>query len=479
MPSISSSFESLHLAMEDQPEPKPASLSLITPISPALPLTSSPALLSTNGDPELAIAPTSSSLILLPTPASVRLEMDDQPEPKPKRACLSLINPISLSLPFIPSLAPLSTNDASKLISPPTPWSTSLAPSSKSLPLKPMLLTLPPSEILIPKLDLPLHALSPPPDHFPAFLPLPSTFEILFRSLSVLLMLDSLSVPLQHDQSSSSSEILSQSYRPLKLQVEPTPAPALAVSNVSLSSPERPPSPLDDIVLPLLPVLPLKASIIIPIPPHATPPQRLPGLTTVGSDSSPLKVTPALASTTIPSTPQQVPTLAPQWLLYLISQLVGLQELPTAHEVSSTPLAPHIPHVSPLLLLPGSSPTHFSFALTLITTAALVSALLNFLTTISTHVSKFWTKNEDIGSNHNSTPKASDAFAQQLWLGQYTPNASRFIFDPGGLILAHEDASKCKLKTHSPFITTHDVTSPTLVLADNLVVFNAETPIFF
>jgi len=70
-------------------------------------------------------------------------------------------------------------------------------------------------------------------------------------------------------------------------------------------------------------------------------------------------------------------------------------------------------------------------------------------------------------------------FGAMAMARQYTPNASRFVFDPGGLISAHEDASKCKPKTRGPFITTHDATLPSLVLADDLVVFSAETPRFF
>jgi len=111
--------------------------------------------------------------------------------------------------------------------------------------------------------------------------------------------------------------------------------------------------------------------------------------------------------------------------------------------------------------------------------ASLVSTLPNVLATIFTLARKVQSKNEDLGSSHTGTPKTCNISAQRLRLGQYTPNASRFVFDPGGLISAQEDASERKPKTRGPFITTHDVTSPTLVLADNLVVFDAETPIFF
>ncbi len=425
-------------------------------------------LVTADNNPEILSSPTLS--LITPAPSSVpsisssfeslHSVMEDQP--KPECTCLSLITLISLSLPFIPSLAPLSTDDASKLILPPTPQSASLAPLLKSLPLKPTLLTLPPSEILILKLDLPLCALSPPPDHSPAFLPSPSTFEILFWSSSVLSMLDSLSVLLQHDQSLSLLEILSQSYRPLKLQVEPTPVPVLAGSDVLLGSPECPPSPLDDIILPLLST-PLEVSVIAPIPSHSLPLQQSLGVTSNGPVSSPLEVTPFPASTTIPSTLQQVLTLAPQWLLYLVPhwqllrsqepslssdvssmhappfshisiltpqwllylvpQLFRLQELPMAHEVSLTPFVPCLPHASPPLLLSSlsSSFTHFNFTLTLVTTASLFSILLNISKTIFTHVHKVQSKNEDIGSSQTGNPKTYDALAQWLWLGQTRP----------------------------------------------------------
>jgi len=50
---------------------------------------------------------------------------------------------------------------------------------------------------------------------------------------------------------------------------------------------------------------------------------------------------------------------------------------------------------------------------------------------------------------------------------------------PGGLISTHEDTGKRKPKTHSPLITMSDTTFPTLVLANDLACFSAETPGFF
>ncbi len=116
IPSTSSGFECLHSAMDDQPEPEPASLSLIALISPALPLTPLPAHLSTDDDFKLATAPLSSSSILLPTPASVRLETDNQPKSKPASTSsipLSMLLPSASPTPsHTPSLTSLSTDEA-------------------------------------------------------------------------------------------------------------------------------------------------------------------------------------------------------------------------------------------------------------------------------------------------------------------------------------------------------------------------------
>jgi len=171
-----------------------------------------------------------------------------------------------------------------------------------------------------------------------------------------------------------------------------------------------------------------------------------------------------------------IPT--PQWLLYLVPQLLGSQE-PPVHEVSSTLFVPRLPHASPLLLLSSSSSTHFNFAFTFMTMASLVSTLPNVLATIFTLVRKGQSKNEDLSSSHTGTPKTCNISAQWLWLGQYTPNASRFVFNPGGLISAHKNAGKRKPKTRDPLITMSDATFPSLILADDLAVFSAETPRFF
>ncbi len=382
MPAILS--ECLPSATEDQSEPEPVSTPSVIPTSPALPLTPSLVPLFTDDFPKLTSAPRSSSPILpmdlecLLSP--VHSASDDQPEPKPEL--------MSTSVPL--SSLPLSTSTH-----------TLLATNGQSV-----MSTL----------------ASPPPDHLPVSLPLPSTLEDL--PSPEISTPDPLPVVLPPDQSSSLLGSLCQSCR--HCEFESTPAPASTVDIVSLCSPEMSPSKsLLGETIPLLSVS-LKVSVIAPILSHFLPPQQSLGVTLTSSVSTLLKVAPSPTSPMIPSTPQQVPTLAPQRLLYLVPQLVGCQQelvsisdvsstlvphfihlsIPTpqrllylvpqllrsqeplVHEDSLTPLTPPLPHASPPLLLSSSSSAHFSFALTLITTAALVSALPNISETIPTLVHK-------------------------------------------------------------------------------------------
>jgi len=122
--------------------------------------------------------------------------------------------------------------------------------------------------------------------------------------------------------------------------------------------------------------------------------------------------------------------------------------------------------------------------LTFVITAVLVF-VLNISATTPIHACKFQSKQEDVGSGQNGTLKTFDTFVRRFQLGQYTPHAKRFVFDPGGPFLSfvlhsvYEDARKRKLKTLHGFITTDDATLPTLILADDLADFSAETPGFF
>ncbi|KAI9437403.1 hypothetical protein BJY52DRAFT_602411 [Lactarius psammicola] len=223
---------------------------------------------------------------------------------------------------------------------------------------------------------------------------------------------------------------------------------------------------------------PIKISLNVFISPHSSPQQSL-GVTPDGSVTSPLETAPAPASPSIPSVPKQVPTA--QWLLYLVPQL--LQEPSLVYEASSTP-ASRFSHYSPPLRMSGSRSAHFDFALIIVTTAVLVFVFPNVLATFLSHARKFGNKNKDLSDRQNSNLKTGNMFAQRLRL-QYTQHGKRFVFDPGGLASSlalestHENARGRKPKTRGGFVTTHDATLPTPILAGNLIVFVAETLKFF
>ncbi|KAN0136252.1 hypothetical protein V8E53_006112 [Lactarius tabidus] len=182
------------------------------------------------------------------------------------------------------------------------------------------------------------------------------------------------------------------------------------------------------------PFVTLEASLSVPAPPHSTPPQQPLGVTPVDSDSSPLEVRPAPASSTTSLIPQQhpfevmsqVPTqrMVPQRLKWRGPSLV--------HEDSSTHVLCHS-QPSPLL---QSTPARFKFALSLVTTAVLVSALADVSVIIPTHTHRFQSKNEDFRSRQNSTTILGNTFefAQLLQLVQYKPHTVCFVFDPGGSV---------------------------------------------
>ncbi|KAH9008134.1 hypothetical protein EDB84DRAFT_139588, partial [Lactarius hengduanensis] len=425
-PSISSGFQCLPSATEDQSEPEPAPTLL--PSIPTMTITPSHVHSATDENPEILstfpspsttpapfsmptsdfehlpsatvdqpeYAPTLSST--LPSPPSIsstflsppaRLATEDHPEPE------FASTPSSPALLSAPSLAPELSDDVPELSSPlPTSQFASLASST---PLPPGLSPTTLSETLIAKLqvDSLLCSLSTPPDCSLASHPSPLSVEV-----SPLLEI-STPVPLQ------------------RFELDSTPSPAVDI--VPLSQPEPSwSSPCESVLL--APLEPIQC------PP--TLPQRPPGLQTVGSDSSALEVAPALAL----STPQL------EW-----------QEPSPVCEAPST-LVPCLPHPTTSLL--PSSLTHCDFAL--VTIAVLVSTLLDILATLLTHTRKFWSKYEDIGNNRIGTLKTSKSRnipAHRLRLGQYMPRAPRLVFDPGGqsssssvqvsrLLSAHEDVRK-------------------------------------
>ncbi|KAH9051661.1 hypothetical protein EDB87DRAFT_759259 [Lactarius vividus] len=446
------------LAMEDQPEPESTSMPSITPSSPALPLTSSLAPLSIDDldDPEFESAPLSSS----PTSSTcLHSVTEEQPEPDPEP--LPLIAPAStfastslpsssstllLSAPFptlshTHSLTPSATADvpdiSSTLTSVPTlalsiindvPKIASVPHSSSSI--LPMNFECPSSAMVDQPEFEPKHAtlslITPasPSLRTPSLTPESSKnipeFSSPFPTSQFVSLASSMPPALLPDQSSSLSRSSSQ----------------LSRSSESRSSRS---SLCESGLLPAL---------NIPISPHSMPPQRPPGLKTIASVSTLLKVAPAPASPTFPPIPQQVTTA--QWLLYLVLQQLEFQAPSLIYEEAlSTLAAPHFSHPLPLLQSSSPSSVRSIFTFTLITTTALVLALFNFSATISTHMCEFRSK-QDISNNRISTfktSKSSNTVAHRLQLGQYAPRAPRLVFDPRGqpssssfkLPSAHED----------------------------------------
>ncbi|KAH9008144.1 hypothetical protein EDB83DRAFT_2458490 [Lactarius deliciosus] len=180
---------------------------------------------------------------------------------------------------------------------PPTPFHTpSLAPLAAEVPeIAPVSSAEPPAN------------LAPLPSAFPV---LPASSDLPSATLSPSLMLG-------------------------ELELESTPASTIVNSDtVPLSSPERPPSPINSTVL--TPPGLLKLSPKGPITPPSPSPleftsRRSPEVMSIGSNSFSLEVTPSLASSAIPVVPQS-------------------QELSMVYEVSLA-VAPRLTSFSPLDLL--------------------------------------------------------------------------------------------------------------------------------
>ncbi|KAH9008041.1 hypothetical protein EDB83DRAFT_2532254 [Lactarius deliciosus] len=405
--SISSTFlfSPAHLATEDQPKPEPASTPSITSSSPAI--LSGPSLPSPSTDdvPKITSMPRCSSEVLPTNFECPPSQIVNQPEFEPKHASLSSITPTPPSLPA-PSLALEFTDDVLELF--PTLLalqSASLARSEVSMslssptkPLPPESLTSVPARLLPPLrpslrescCNVGLKPFTAPANLAPS--PLTRTFVLLpvFPASSDL-----------PSASPSSSFVLGPGLESSTVNIAPQSSLELSWSSLCESI--------------LLPVS-LEAPPIVPISPHSTPSQRPPGLKTVGLVSSPLDSKPAF----VLSTPR-----------------LGHQA-PLIYEALSM-LVPHLPLTSPSLLLSHSGFAQLNFALIFITTAALISTLINVSKTISAFVCKLWNKKEDLSGSQNGAFKTSEPCnisAQQLRLGQLTPCASCFVFDPGGSVVA-------------------------------------------
>ncbi|KAH9165380.1 hypothetical protein EDB89DRAFT_2076864 [Lactarius sanguifluus] len=438
----------MHSATEHQSEPEPAPTLL--PSIPTLPITPSHVHSAINN---LASTPLSSSSIsstFLPSPVSMRSAMNYQPEPESVLASECLIPP---------------SNDVPEITSTPHSSSSVLLTNLECVPLamvdrhefKPehtFLSSITPT----PSLPAPSLALEFSDDvpELSSPSPTPLSTSLAFSEYST-----SLSSPTKPPPSETPTSM------PSDMRSDPHSVPTHSSPPLRSSSGDSSDTVVELVVVPVslnsselslslgepVPFLPTSLELILP---HPTTSQRPPGLKTLGSDSSLLEVTPPLAS----SVPQQSqePSLVYGTSLALV-------------------LRPTLFHSSGSLRRP---PARFGFALALVTTAIL-SSLLNVSKALSVHSRKVWSKYEDFGNNQNGnlkTSKPRNILAQRLRLGQLTPRAARFVFDPGGpassfkLLSAHEDVRKRKSKTRIGFITMRSATLLTPILDNNLIVFN-------
>ncbi|KAH8991833.1 hypothetical protein EDB83DRAFT_2479287 [Lactarius deliciosus] len=427
------------LATEDQPEPESASTLLITPSSPALLSGPSLPFPSTDNIFKIASTPHCSSEVPPTNFECPPSEMVDQPEFEPEHVSLSSITSTS-SMPA-PSLAPEYT-DLELLSPPPTPLSTSLACSeystSLSSPTKP---SPPESPTSLPAHSLPSLRPSPgEPCYNLGLEPFAASANLApSPSTSILLLV----LPVSSDfppASASPSLVLGD------LELEFSSTPVRAADIVPLSSPQ-PFESMSSLHEPF-PILPAPLELMtVPISPHSTPPQRPPGVMLTGSASSVPEVTPSFASS--------IPRLG--WKPSLV------------YEAPSTRLPTFTPRSLPSLR-PSSASTRFNFALSLITVTVLVSTLLNISKTLSTFARKLWSKNQDTGNSQKSTPgyKTGDDLAHRLQLGQYTPRALRFVFDPGGQF----SSSSVQVSSFGTRRRSPAQVEDTHRLPNNLIVFN-------
>jgi hypothetical protein len=209
--------------------------------------------------------------------------------------------------------------------------------------------------------------------------------------------------------------------------------------------------------------------------PHSTSPEQTLRVTTVSSVSIPLEDTSA-ASPANPSTLQHrtfevTPpdsilsafefTIAPVSLVVQSLQLPSTQRLqylaPRRFGIllvnrASSSLVPHLPHSCspcPLLLPSILSSIHFNFMFSLVTAAALVSALVNISKTLPTHTQNIWSKNKDLGNTQYSG-LSSDNITRWPRIAQQMAHPTHLIFDPGGFaftLTTPKDIRQRKLKT--------------------------------
>ncbi|KAH9169292.1 hypothetical protein EDB89DRAFT_1908712 [Lactarius sanguifluus] len=405
MPSISSDFEYLPSATVDQPARTLLSTPSLSPTSS----TSLPSVTEEQPEPEPepipSITPAStppSSSTFLPLPVSMRSAMNYQPEPEPALASECLIPPSN----DVPEITSTPHSSSSVLLTNLECVPSAMVDRHEFEPEHAFLSSITPT----PSLPAPSPALEFT-DDVCELLSLPPTPQS--ASLARSEVPTSLSSPTRPSPSENPTLVPAHSLPSLRpspeesccnLVLEPLATPASSYPHVS-------PSSLGELI-PLLPAQ-HEVSVTVPTLRHSTPPQQPPGFKTVGSDCSTLEVTPAPASPTTPSVPQ--PRESP--LVY--------------YEVSSTLAAPRFSLTSPPLPLSRFGLAH-NFALAIVVATAFVSTLINLSKTLLTHLRKFQSKYEDFGNSQNGIPEARNIPTQRLRLGQFTPRAARFVFDPGG-----------------------------------------------
>ncbi|KAI9448727.1 hypothetical protein BJY52DRAFT_305352 [Lactarius psammicola] len=349
-------------AADDDPEHAPTfsnSSSTFLPSTPSVRLTPSTA----DDDPEHAPTFSDSSFIPLPStsPAPTRslahsvaddvseiistpspmlsipsdfesLSSEKEVQPESELVSMSSTTPTSLSLLSTPSLSSPSDTDVSELASAPSS-SLSISPDPECLPsaTEDQPETESASMSLIPsKFDMPTCALSPLPDHSSTSISSLSTSEV-SPSLEVLIP-NTFPVALLPDRSSFLSENLSP------CEFESASTPSSTVDVVPPSSPESSPSSLSE---------------VIPHTSDANSRTRAPilpfGATLFDSDSRAFEMTPARASSTVPSNAQPVDPSLENYPPFRSARLVPrMLDQVDSNSITLSPSTPVLPHSSSL-----------------------------------------------------------------------------------------------------------------------------------
>jgi hypothetical protein len=468
----------------------------------------------------------------LPRPQLSELFRNPKPEPEPSRFSCS-IPPMSL----VPLRAPSSTDFPGSLCTSFTPRLESLSESLPLVDTAPLIPSKLPSASCK-SIPPALFEVSSAADRLRPHSPLPE------RTLGVTTV-DSVSVPLEDTSVPASSPLIphqglpdlevtsaeaSSTLAPSTANLLPTSSALLSArSDHSIASPSSPSlsGPVCQLSKSSEPEFPLassslqKSSVLPAKPPTSvhspspSPPRRQLAVTQLNSVSTPLEDTSAASpanpstlerqvfevtlgnsvSSTFEITPVPSPAVPPSQLLnaprlpHPIPQLLEWQGPAPGYEVPST-LTSRVPHSSSPLPLPSVlSSIRFNFAFSLVTAAALISALLNISATLPTLVQQRWSRNEDFGSTQYIDPSYSFNFTHWFRPAQQTVRPARLVFDPGGYTFALASLEVSKMfddpsRRHTvPPLASSPCTPrwPAVIplINKNFLPFNAETVNFF